>query len=958
MPKLALVLLLHSLGAASGVRDADTQLALILEAAQAKEDKPPKGKKAGAGPPRASIEDKPPEGDKAGARPPSASIEDKKEKPPKGDKVELKEGQKVWVRRPEDVEDDDRQDLWLYGTSQLSPSATANTEVAQVMVKVDGGPFPDRKPFDNELYCVDSMVRPADSWRPGQAWKPKPDADAKDFTFTIMVKRGHSLSGVKLKHLGGSLGCKVELIEPTGLIGQYNERAPNEVLQVKEGDIILSVGFDKKPLVGEGMLDSNDLDEFGFPIRIKRIVTQESPPVLPLPRGVAPGIIKMSVFDFDNSISVLHVFKGLIGWPGNELKFDFSRSSYEFAGERWMTKLGTKHMKVWSDPASMELSQMRRIAHFDQGIGRQRGDFATIAFGGEERVRMLYNLLKFLKKVLDVKLIIITRGYVGVVKTCLRDLGMLDFFDDVYGLPANQYGGHVEREGYSKFDKDSAKTPASPDEEALQVTKFKVVQEGKGKKISELMKRHGFKKNEVVFVEDDLKEIDEASKVCLTLPLEEREGMQRLHMDTLRSWSARERGSSGLSPDVEDDLLGKGFSYRALEQAHKEGVTTSEAALTFFRENKDTRTGMTWYAETRITRISADERLPEKEVREAFMALGGDQSGEGLEANVKKHILQKRAEQAAKAKDIPLGTVAKIKDPSNTDWNGHRCVVEGPLGTDGKLLVRVWGNSVHLKVPPEKLAEATGIKDQRVTVTLKGFEGVICELEKFKQFETKDSISVWGWGVRRTDGGQPKRMLFQPESLNFEATTPASEPLPPARPPPVLEPRPLDSTPDDSHMSQELQEVARQMIRKPDNGAGNRPEDNGLAAGTGPAHRSRIVRTPSKTPTQEATAQAQTASKTLEEKEKLDEATAKAEQNMPKLIEAISRPVPEDPKEAKKAADELKNLIIDLGEELANNPDYWKLVVKPKQDELVEKYHSRGTDHHRKFNTLQRRPYA
>lgn len=91
----------------------------------------------------------------------------------------------------------------------------------------------------------------------------------------------------------------------------------------------------------------------------------------------AGGGVRLVVFDFDQTLSVVHVFKSLAGWGDKEK--------------------GEKILPVPRPYASTERGQVRRIHELDVAASRL-GNFASAAFGGPVRVEQLRQFLQRLKE--------------------------------------------------------------------------------------------------------------------------------------------------------------------------------------------------------------------------------------------------------------------------------------------------------------------------------------------------------------------------------------------------------------------------------------------------------------------------------------------------------------------------------------------------------------------------------
>lgn len=217
----------------------------------------------------------------------------------------------------------------------------------------------------------------------------------------------------------------------------------------------------------------------------------------------------MVVFDFDQTLSVVHVFKSLAGW-----------------GEK--AAQGERLMQVPRPYASTELGQVRRIGELDAADSRP-GNFATSAFGGHVRVEQVRQFLRSLKEK-DVELVICTKGLIGAVNKCLGDLGLRDFFADVYGnIGSDAYGA-------SSYDRQMAETKASDEEARMLGPSSKAGWGAKHTLIAQMMRQRGLKKEQVVLVEDDPSEIRRAGPVCRTLWVRQREGMQAADFVELGRW--------------------------------------------------------------------------------------------------------------------------------------------------------------------------------------------------------------------------------------------------------------------------------------------------------------------------------------------------------------------------------------------------------------------------------------
>lgn len=201
----------------------------------------------------------------------------------------------------------------------------------------------------------------------------------------------------------------------------------------------------------------------------------------------------MVVFDFDQTLSVIHVFKALAGW--------------------------SKDVQLPRPHATTERGQVRRIAELSQvdPFRSERGGFATAVFGGEARVEQLRQVLERLQA-REVELLICTKGLVGAVRKCLHDVDLLGFFSEVYGNVGDNYGE-------TPFDKELARSKPTTQERQFMSPPDKAAWRSKDKLILQLATRAGLSREQAVLVEDDPEEIRRANSVCRTLFVKEAAGM-------------------------------------------------------------------------------------------------------------------------------------------------------------------------------------------------------------------------------------------------------------------------------------------------------------------------------------------------------------------------------------------------------------------------------------------------
>lgn len=229
--------------------------------------------------------------------------------------------------------------------------------------------------------------------------------------------------------------------------------------------------------------------------------------------------VRLIVFDFDQTLSVFHVFKTLAGWSKDA------------------------HFQVPKPFAMTERGQVRRIGELSQQEPfRRDGGFAMVAFGGEARLEVIRELLERLRAQ-GVTLVICTKGLAGAVRKCLSDVGLLGFFSEVYGNVGNNYGE-------TPYDQELARVKLSSREAQFISTPERSSWKSKDKLIVRLANQAGLSREQAVLVEDDAEEIRRAGSVCRTLWVREAAGMTNRHCSALLQLAEGGQGSASGSEEV------------------------------------------------------------------------------------------------------------------------------------------------------------------------------------------------------------------------------------------------------------------------------------------------------------------------------------------------------------------------------------------------------------------------
>ncbi|KAF4711442.1 hypothetical protein FOZ63_021940 [Perkinsus olseni] len=230
-----------------------------------------------------------------------------------------------------------------------------------------------------------------------------------------------------------------------------------------------------------------------------------SPPYSPSNKST----LKLAMFDFDQTIAVFNVFTALTEYPRTQVK-------------------------VSPPYATNERGQMHRIQqldeeggwHYDSQTGKlvkdsvegdrhEKFSWSIASLGGAARVETLRSFFRTLSEDKHVTLAIITRGNIGCVQLVLHNCGLLKYFTGgVFGNIGDRYGA---TEFDLSFNNSVSLSSLEGDEDhASWSRKTDVIRRLMGDK---------YEPNEAVFVEDDIKELIAAAKLCRGVYVSERRGM-------------------------------------------------------------------------------------------------------------------------------------------------------------------------------------------------------------------------------------------------------------------------------------------------------------------------------------------------------------------------------------------------------------------------------------------------
>jgi hypothetical protein len=221
------------------------------------------------------------------------------------------------------------------------------------------------------------------------------------------------------------------------------------------------------------------------------------------------------VFDFDQTLTSIHVFKFLAGWGA---------AAAGGGGPRALTERGQIYL-------AEHYESMGSVFQYDGADGLVRtaenGENWSVAiFGGIDRLELLRGFLwKLVSK--NCELRVHTRGYVGAVRRCLSFVGLDQFFTEIWGHVRDKYAKGSEPA--LPFDTSAAAGGAHPFEGDVSFGKWK----NKVSKLLDFRKDLGLFFEDVVFVEDDFEEVELCEKcgAALTVFVEDRRGMTTVEME-------------------------------------------------------------------------------------------------------------------------------------------------------------------------------------------------------------------------------------------------------------------------------------------------------------------------------------------------------------------------------------------------------------------------------------------
>lgn len=234
--------------------------------------------------------------------------------------------------------------------------------------------------------------------------------------------------------------------------------------------------------------------------------------------------IKCVFFDFDNTISRIHVWKQVGGFH-NTLSYMRSVTPPYGCTERGQIN---KIAQLNAQGPLWVFDEIKdTIVPAEDGSGER---WTTAALGGSKRIEMLRSLFEDMKAK-GVEINIATKGYVGATRKVLQEEGLLVYMDSVVGRLGNDY--KHKRPGETPFDESS---PVSE----LEGKPYCALEGTKAQYIERYLQRHGWAANNAILVEDDPREVKSVRQtpsgapICRTVLVRKRQGMTIAEIERLR----------------------------------------------------------------------------------------------------------------------------------------------------------------------------------------------------------------------------------------------------------------------------------------------------------------------------------------------------------------------------------------------------------------------------------------
>ena len=245
--------------------------------------------------------------------------------------------------------------------------------------------------------------------------------------------------------------------------------------------------------------------------------------------------VKVFVFDFDQTLSAVHVFKQLAGWEAPAVQFVHPPFELSERGQVNLVNRLNGSGKYVFTPPNKDQNARPAIFLVDKKKGLEGTTWSVACLGGQNRVDALRRFFNDLKA-RDATLVICTKGYVDTVRKILKDVDLDKYFTRFYGRSDVEYNR-----------KGGARKTGNPDDD-MKRTKWS----SKGLVLRELVKEWDLEKEEACLIDDDVRELDGSSAYSETLLVEDATGIDPQIMMTLAE------AAKNLSQDNSIELRGFG----------------------------------------------------------------------------------------------------------------------------------------------------------------------------------------------------------------------------------------------------------------------------------------------------------------------------------------------------------------------------------------------------------------
>ena len=155
-------------------------------------------------------------------------------------------------------------------------------------------------------------------------------------------------------------------------------------------------------------------------------------------KKIHPRAVKLFIFDFDQTLSVIHVFKQLAGWEHSRAQFVAAPYAISERGQVDKVRdLAENHGHFAYVPAD-EFRKAQLVSAAAEKDGGAGVLWSTAALGGAKRIEKLRECFEGLRNA-NAALCICTKGYVDTVREVLSQNDLEKYFFRFYGRNDAEY---------------------------------------------------------------------------------------------------------------------------------------------------------------------------------------------------------------------------------------------------------------------------------------------------------------------------------------------------------------------------------------------------------------------------------------------------------------------------------------------------------------------------------------